>query len=350
MTAGAADIEQIDARWLSDALNYSVHAVRAERVGTGQTGASYRLYLDAECGPSTVLAKVANGTREARQRVAGGYAGEVGFYTLLEPTVDIRVPQCFYAAISDDQSQFTLLLEDLAPRKPGVQALSMSLPQVEGAIRNLAGLHAPRWDDATLHEHEFLPTMQDEARAAFMGDLTRQAVAQFIDHFSSHLTADDVAVMRGAAALVERWATLSNTPFTLLHGDYRPDNLMLGSEPEDVVALDWQTMVIGPPTRDLAYFLGTTLDPEVRRQHESQLVSFYASELRRRGVTAYNNDQCFADYRIGHIQAVIITTVGWAYATGEQTASSDAMFAAMARRSSAALRELETLERVEAAT
>lgn len=104
MTPEAADIEQIDARWLSDALNYPVHAVRAERVGTGQTGASYRLHLDADCGPSTVLAKVANGTLEARQRVAGGYAGEVGFYTLLEPTLDIRVPQCFYAAISDDQA------------------------------------------------------------------------------------------------------------------------------------------------------------------------------------------------------------------------------------------------------
>ena len=44
-----------------------------------------------------------------------------------------------------------------------------------------------------------------------------------------------------------------------MHGDYRLDNLMFPEHGDGVVAVDWQTLAIGPPGRDLAYFLATSV-------------------------------------------------------------------------------------------
>jgi len=347
MTSAAVDIEGITAEWLSEALGYEVRSFTSKRVGTGQTGAAFRLTLDADQGPETLLAKVANGPVEARQRVANGFSCEVGFYSLLEPTLNVRAPKCWFSAISDDRVYFTLLLEDLAPRMPGVQADGVSFQRARGAIRNLAGLHAPRWDDPSLFAYDFLTTTRDERRAEFLGGLTRKASAIFGDRFRNALGEEDIATMLAAADAFEVWAKAANEHFTLLHGDYRPDNLMFGEAYDDVVALDWQTMVVGPPTRDLAYFLGTSLKIDERRRTERELVSFYHQQLLDRGIEDYSFAECFRDYSIGHVQAVLITTVGCAYATGEQTEESDGMFLAMAKRSCAAIRDLRTLELIQ---
>ncbi len=340
----ARDIDDITPEWLAEVLGHEVRSFTSKKVGTGQTGAAYRLWIDADKGPRTLLAKVATGPVEARQRVATGFACEVGFYSHLQPTLDVRAPECWFSAISDDRMKFTLLLEDLAPRVPGVQAAGVSYERAGGAIRNLAGLHAPRWDDPSLFECEFLTTTRDEKRAAFLAGLTRNASAVFTDRFNDALGAEDIATLRMAADAFEDWTTAANEHFSLLHGDYRLDNLMFGEDCNDVVALDWQTMIIGPPTRDLAYFLGTCLDIGERRKTERDLVNFYHQELLGRGIKDYTLAECFHDYSVGQLHAVLITTVGYAYATGEQTADSDRMFMAMAKRSCAAIRDLHTLD------
>ena len=61
--------------------------------------------------------------------------------------VQIRTPRCWHAEISDDNCSFVLLLDDLAPARPGVQVDGCSVDQAADAVRNLAGLHAPVWND-----------------------------------------------------------------------------------------------------------------------------------------------------------------------------------------------------------
>ena len=62
---------------------------------------------------------------------------------------------------------------------------------------------------------------------------------------------------------------------SITHGDYRLDNLMFPPAGPGVAAVDWQTTSAGPPLRDLAYFLGNSLTPDLRRAHESDLVDSY---------------------------------------------------------------------------
>jgi hypothetical protein len=334
LVKAAVDVDDLSPEWLSHALDVDVRSVTCERVGTGQTAATYRLALDAPDGPSTVVAKVAGGDETARRRVANGYRAEVGFYTHLVDTLEVRAPRCWYAAITDDALQFTLLLEDLEPRVPGVQVDGCPVGRAEAAVRNLGGLHAPRWDDETLFELDFVrrPTAD---RAAFLGELAISATEVFVDRYGPQLDAADIDTLRGAAVAVEAWVPARAEPFAVLHGDYRLDNLLFGSDDGDVVAVDWQTLVVGPPARDVAYFLGTSLAVKERRYH---------AELVARGVEGYTAERCFEDYRLGQVQGPMITTMGAAYATAERTERADAMFIAMASRSCAAIRDLASLD------
>jgi hypothetical protein len=336
-------VEEITAEWLSRAIRTEVRAVRAVPVGTGQTGASYRLLLDWDGESPTVIAKMAGGDIQARRQVAGGYRREVGFYSQLVATLDIRAPYCWYSAITDDAQNFTLIMEDLAPRKPGRQVEGCTLNQARDAILSLAGLHASRWNDQSLFDLDFIPPTTG-ARAEFLGGLTVAGTEQFVARFGAELEPADVMTLQECGRAVGPWLLIRPRPVGVCHGDFRLDNLMFPPEGHGVVVIDWQTLDIAPPARDLAYFLGTSLKVKLRRVAQDELISLYHAGLVQRGVAEYEMSRCFDDYRLGLLQGPMITMIGYLYATGEQTIESDRMFFAMARRSCAAIRDMRTLE------
>ena len=274
-----------------------------------------------------------------------GYRSEVGFYRDIASTVDVATPHCWYAAITDDSLAFTLLLDDLSPRIPGVQAAGCTVEQARLAVANLAALHAGRWNDESIFDLAFVarPTA---AGAEYVGSVVAAATDSFVERFAAELDGSDVATLRAAAAVMTPWHQARPHPFAVLHGDYRLDNLLFDPDGADVIAVDWQTLAIGPPARDLAYFLGTSLTVDDRRAAERELVGEYHATLCARGVSGYGAGECFDDYRLGQLQGPMITTMGCAFATGDRSADADAMFLAMATRSCAAIRDLDSLELV----
>jgi Phosphotransferase enzyme family len=359
MTAGMGavdDPEEITAEWLTAVLrsvghDCTVRGVRRERIGTGQIGASYRLHLDLECAagtmPATLVAKVAAGGPAERERVKIGFEKEVRFYQDLASLTTVNMPRCWFADISDDLCSFVLLLDDLAPRVPGRQVDGCSYEQAEAAVRNLAGLHAPLWCSPLLHEHASWLAPMDAATGRFLGDVMLASTEQFIERYRDVLTPQDRTTLQGAAGAIGRWAGAKREEFTLIHGDYRLDNLMFDPHSPSVSAVDWQTTSSGPPTRDLAYFLGTSLLPTERRLHERRLLTSYVDALSRHGVT-YSLDEAMRGYRLDILHGPLITVLGCIYATAAPSDEADGMFLAMATRSCAAIRDLETLEALEA--
>ena len=194
--------DDITAEWLTSVLrararDANVREVRIEQIGTGQTGASFRLHLDAEGAlPPTLVAKTAAGDRVQRERVGPGYRSEVGFYTDFRDRVRIRTPRCWYADISDDNCSFVLVLDDLAPARPGVQADGCTVAQAEDAVRNLAGLHAPVWNDPMLLTHADWLTSMTGSRSEFLGTVTRSAAEIFVDRYADALAGDGETLRR----------------------------------------------------------------------------------------------------------------------------------------------------------
>ena len=343
--------EELTPAWLSAALATAgfrtpVESADSERVGTGQMGTSYRVRLQwadsdaaaAEGAPATVIAKMAAGPPESRTLIAEGYRAEYGFYTELAHTVAVRTPHCWYATITDDGTCFTLLLEDLAPSTPGDQAVGLTADEAEHAVVNLAGLHGPRWSDDTLLEVPWLSRHTTET-ADFYAEVLAGAIPTFLERFERWMGPEDPDTLRSVPEHLAAWLTTRPERFALIHGDYRPDNLMFPTHGAGVSAVDWQTLALGLPGRDVGYLLATSLDPEVRRAEEHRIVESYRAALAEQGVEI-SAEECFDDYRLGVVQGPLITVLGAVYAN-DPNPSSDLMFTAMITRSLQAIRDLD---------
>jgi len=80
----------------------------------------------------------------------------------------------------------------------------------------------------------------------------------------------------------------------------------------------------------------------VRAEIEQELIGRYHEALLGYGVTDYDADTCWRDYRLGVLQAPLLSSLGFAFAAS--TERGDEMMLAMFHRGCRAIRELETLE------
>ncbi|WP_241471822.1 phosphotransferase family protein [Mycolicibacterium neoaurum] len=337
--------DDVTAVWLTGVLGARVESVEITPIGTGQTGATYRVqlgYADTAELPTTFAVKLSAQDDAVRDRVALGYRSEHAFYTGIADRVQVPVPRHYHCDIGADGGDFVLLLADLAPAEQGDQIAGCTAEEAALGARALAGLHAPSWCNSELTGLPGIPMPKpDAAMAAGMGDLAKMAAEATLERLGDRMTADDRATMAAALSMVTPWLLTEPHRFGLLHGDYRLDNMLFDPARSTVTIVDWQTLAVGLPARDLAYFTGTSLDPEVRAASEQDLVAEYHAALTGLGVTEYDVETCWRDYRLGMLQAPLIIAFGVAFATN--TERGDEMMLAMAQRSCRAIRELDTL-------
>lgn len=342
-----AVVEDLTPSWLSAALGRTVTAVESSPVGTGQMGTCYRLQLTGDPAlPPTLMAKLSTTDVGTREFLAGSYGTEVGFYRDLANTVAVAIPSCSYAGIGD-KGVFTLLLEDLAPSEPGDQIRGCTPAQAEDAVVNIAGLHGPRWSDPTLLDIGTL-SLPTKADGDMMDETFPDAMALTLQLLGERVSPEDAQTLLALSALLGRWLASRTTPYALVHGDYRLDNLLFPATGAGVRAVDWQTISLGLPARDVAFFLATGLTVPERRAHEKALVTAYHTALGAHGVTGYSFAQCWDDYCYAMLQVPLIIGYGCAYAS-RHTDRGKQMFAVMIERGCAAIRDLGTLALVEAA-
>lgn len=331
---------------VTEALRASGHdvevaALTTEPVGTGQMGSSFRLRLtfagDPGEVPGALVAKVPGHHPGAGATVAGAYRTEVTFYRQLASTLSVRVPRCWHASMADGGAEFLLLLEDLAPAAQGDQIAGCSVAEAIAAAENLAGLHGPRWCDPTLAdaaESGLAAITQEDA--AMLGEVLGPMTEVFLDRFVGRVSDADAEVLRRVPEVAGDWLLGRPERFAPVHGDYRLDNLLFGPD-GTVTAVDWQTVSLGLPARDLAFFTATSLTEEDRRAHEREVVSSYHRALVAHGVADLPLEQCWDDHRYAMLQAPLIIVLGCA--VGAPTMRGDAMFMAMTRRACAAIRD-----------
>ena len=347
---------EVTAEWLTAVLSSPGHPVTVDSValapvGTGQTGATYRIVAhypkDQADLPDSFVVKLPAQDEQVRQRVALSYRSEHAFYTGVADTVEVPLPRCYHCSLTDDGGEFVLLLADMAPAEQGDQIRGCDEAQARLAVSALAGLHGPRWcDPAWLSFPGTVMPKPDESTARGLGDITRLAAQTTVDKLGARMNPADRTTVMESADLVADWLLASPDRFALLHGDYRADNLLFDPQRTAVTVVDWQTLAVGLPARDLAYFAGTSLIPEERARLERSLVGTYHEALRPYGIVGYDTETCWQDYRFGMLQIPLITTLGFAFSAS--TERGDDMVLTMLARGSRAIRELGTLELIRA--
>ena len=349
MTAIPAAPEEVTPQWLTDVLGAEVVAADVTPIGTGQTGATYRVavtYGGTTDLPATFVVKLPAQDEAVRARVALSYRSEHTFYTQLADTLEVPLPRCSHCAMTGDGDQFVLLLGDMAPAEQADQIRGCTEAEARLAVTALAGLHGPRWcDPAWLTLAGTVMPKPDEATARGLGDITVLAAQTTLDKIGARMSAADRDTVLEAAGLVGDWLLTAPERFSLLHGDYRADNLLFDPQRTRVTVVDWQTMAVGLPARDLSYFVATSLPPDDRADHERELVGLYHRALTGY-VDGYEPESCWDDYRFGMLQIPMITTLGFAFSAA--TDRGDDMSLAMLQRGARAIRELGTLEMIRA--
>jgi hypothetical protein len=351
----------LDAACLSTLLHTDVAAVGVEPLGTGQMCDSYRLtlrYGSGAEGPATLVAKLpaADPTSRATGRALGIYEIEVRFYQELAPALPVRTPAVIHADLEDEgeTTRFVLLLEDLAPAQPGDQLAGCTATEAAAALDELVRLHAPRWGDPSLDAIPWLHKAPG-ARQEMLAELLPQVWDAFRERYGTDLDAD---VHTAGDALFPRLGEhlgADTGPWTVVHGDYRLDNLLfpparaaVGAEKPARAAVgaekparaaapgarvgvvDWQMCAHGPALGDVAYFIGAGLHGGERRAVEEDLVRRYHDGLVAAGVTGFGWDRCWLEYRRSTWAGLIMAVA--ASMLVERTDRGDQMFLTMARR------------------
>lgn len=335
MTPVPTGIEGLTPAWLTGVLGGrfggEVVAVDAGAIGTGQVADSYRLGLtwsSAGAGPATLVAKVtaASQVSRAAARATRTYEVEVGFYQDLAPTLPVRSPDCSYAAHDPNTDGYVVLLEDAAPAVQGDQLAGCSVDEAAAALDELALLHGPRWADHRLHE---LPWLNRHVEGSIddMVGLVGMMLPQFLDRYAERLSPDVVDATERLGGRLPDYLEREVGP-TVVHGDFRVDNLLFGRE--RVFVLDWQTVRLGPAMSDVSYFLGGSISVDDRRSYEEELVRHYHERLLAAG-GELGWDDCWAGYRRYAYDGLVMAVV--ASILVGHTERGDDMFVAMAERS-----------------
>jgi aminoglycoside phosphotransferase (APT) family kinase protein len=339
--------EAMDGVWFADLLGLPSGAVRDVRLQTIGEGAGMmsrlqraRLHIaDGVDAPATLIIK-SPAVNETNRQVAvqfRTYERESRFFRELAGQCLAHTPRVYHCDVDETQN-FVIVMEDLEGYRLGDQVAGADLADTEVCMEQLALLHASFWDrtagldwipgiSGSFHadnmrlgvEHGWAQTL------AVFGDVIPQRVIDMIGPFR--------------AALPRLQEELYAQPRTVLHGDFRLENLFFGGPGQHpLVIVDWQGPLVGRGMDEVAFFLAQNAKTDVRRAHERAIVRRYTQRLEELGVQ-YDGDAAWADYRL----AVLYN---WCYVVvvsgtlDTSNAHSRAWMTEMVRRNALAIDEL----------
>jgi len=326
----------LTAEWLNAALaprldGSVVTSLQAVPIGTGQVSDSVRLtlsYSRAAGLPATMIAKVPSADPASRMaaRATRTYEIEARFYAEVAPNLDASIPGCYFGAYAADTGDYVVLLEDLAPAEPGDQLTGIGAADAQAAVSELAILHATCWGSPALAALGWL-NRHDPARTASTAAMVTALYGGFRQRYADRLAPETLGVMETFVPRLAAYLADRGPASTLVHGDFRADNLLFGRGRPAIV--DWQSCQLGLGTADLSYFLGSSLPVSQRREHEGSLVGHYHSVLTVHGAEL-DWARCWAEYRKFAFNGVL-AAIGAAMIV-KRTDRGDQMFCAMADR------------------
>ena len=336
---------EFTADWFTDLFQEQYGAavldVSREVIGTGVgfVGEIHRCFLswDAMRGdlPTSVIVKVPSKLPLNRSLGEGLqlYEREVIAYEKLASNMGLPMPNVLYSAMDDDPTpwldsvinflfsrlplggvswltvkflelasknprlrRYVLVLEDIADARPPSQVEGGSLDDALISLATLAKFHAHHWMNeesiAVSDRIWALNRLPKVSQASYARNRE-----EFIGRFGELVGDEKMRVIDDTQdRLEDLLAPLAQDPWTLLHGDYRLDNIMFRPNGE-IVVIDYQLLSKGRPGWDVAYFITTALSADYKSEEETML-KHYHETLLRAGITNYSFEELVDDVEL----------------------------------------------------
>jgi hypothetical protein len=349
-------IDDADADWFTAALQQQLPGIRVEQAqctrlihGTS-TKARFHLRYGGDAAaraaasgaPGSLWLKAGFEPHSAQMGEIGIYEYEARFYSTLRPQLSVVAPRSWYSRFDAARRQGVILLEDLDARGARIltPTAAMSLPQARSGLQSLARLHARWWGSAALDAMDWLElTIRRGTASAGWIALHDAAI---IERYRSQrrealgdLPLDAQRLMDASWALVDHY--IPDEPRCLLHGDAHLGNCYVDADGATGF-LDWQVVRKGRWAFDVAYFLGSALEPAERRAHERTLLHDYLLQLASLGVAAPELDDAWLEYRRNMIYGLLV----WFLNPPDGRLQAEANNLACIRRFATAVEDLDT--------
>ncbi len=328
--------DEVTAAWFAEHLGWQVDDVSVTEIGAGLgvSSAVYRAMLSGDAPPSVVVKLTAIDEAAAfTSTVLGMYRREVAFFDQLAASAPVRVPTGHYGAVSGDGADVVIVMEDLGALRVCDQTVAMSMEDARRCVDALADWHAHWWGRTDgLCESGAAVALGDPIYPALLPGLFDEGWAKLCASAGCAPPAPLVPIgerFSGAiAGLLER---LDTGPTTVLHGDFRGDNLMFAAD-DSPVLMDFQLIGTGAAAYDLAYFVTASLDVDAAQEHE--LFQRWVERLTRAGVDRGELADMWDQYRRAALFCLVYPGVacrGMDLDEPRQQALANTMMARMAR-------------------
>ncbi len=249
-------------------------------------------YRESSAGPATVIVKLPASDPGGYQvgSMLRAWAREVAFYQEVAPvSPGARVPRCYHAGADPAAERWVVVLED-CPAVPVDPAIGATTAQAEAAVDALAQFHCTWWESGG--HITWMPGFDTTGVGGLQGAWL-DALPLFRRRYGHVTPAPTGEWVERFAAILPDWSDrTARTPLTVVHADYRLDNLLFAPSstsgdddgPVEVTMIDWQTALRGPGAMDLTSFCATSLTIHDRRATEADLIDRYLDGLRSGGV------------------------------------------------------------------
>jgi hypothetical protein len=346
-----AAIDEINAEWLTGALTESgvleensVQNLNYKLIGEGQgyAGILARLSIEYkkpdEALPSTMIAKIP--TQVAKSRLTSeafwNYERENRLYEEILHQLPIRTPRCYYSDFDLGKGEkwmkkvfrrygslpkpllglyfiyagfrnlrlkrrYILLLEDFGDLEQISQLEGCSFDDAKMIMKPMGAAHAALWESPQLEKSWLIDHADFTNMMAFMSDRWQPVLKKTHPGKVS-------PKMRG----IFEWLKKNNNkldantkarPHTLVHTDYRLDNIFFDRKKNEIAVIDWQGCCRGLGQLDTAFFILSNCHTPLNREQMDELVATYHQGLVEGGVSNYNLDECMSDYTYGLLLA-----------------------------------------------
>lgn len=294
----------------------SVTSVGVERIaeGVGLLSVILRLtptYSGSTSAPTTLVVKYP--TDDAAQRFTADalafYVREIVFYRDHAADAPFRTARCFAQGIEADSTDFTVVLEDIGGMRTLNQLDGISLADARVLIDKLADFHAQWWESPRIPELQghFRP-ISNEVYDLVLPSLWDAGWAAVLEHTPEIVPAALAHVGTLWSEKCSWMLARMMSPMTLLHGDFRADNLLFdGDEP---IVLDFQIVGTGSGSYDLGYFVSQSIDSGVRSGHDEALFDGYLARLASHGV-AVDRGEAWRQFRIATAFCLIYSVTNY---------------------------------------